>query len=161
MHVISSERQFGGDVVKIAEKLLDPQSHYLSIGSPRQKEKSKDEEQAWLKIKPAEGLQIDFSNEAPKNWALDEELSERQYGDLFHQVMSSIKTEGDIDRALKCCIDASQASMFSNMKQEIQTILRHPEIGHLFDTDSQHYNERDLKSDKWRNIPARLYYFKE
>lgn len=152
MHIISSEEQFGADIWKKANVLLSENGSFYSIGQAITKSSASNPKEKWLDIKPADGLQIDFSIEAPINWALNEELNERQYGDLFHQVMSEISSEEDIHDALKKRLSRSQSALLSSMRQEIHTIISHPNINHLFEDGSQHFTERDLKNEQGETL---------
>lgn len=91
-------------------------------------------------------------------------LSAQQLGDVIHEIMAQVYTASDVETAWKMALNTLilDPSEKDEIKSSIEHLVNHPELKHLYTSETRIYNERDfitLNGDIIR--PDRINIFEE
>jgi ATP-dependent exoDNAse (exonuclease V) beta subunit len=110
---------------------------------------------------------IDVDSTPSMFWMEDKDpMLPREWGELVHQILSTVQTPSDMDSALSpYLLDGTLDAEVANMlKDKLMQMVQHPEIGEAFSSMAKVKNECDIlfngeiiRPDRYAELPEVIY----
>lgn len=129
--------------------LFDKEKHEYPFGNPIRISLAGTKTEAAVKIKPvAETLDtkaIKIAQRESLMWGTHQQDA-IEYGNTVHEILSFVKTGGDVDKALALALENGLIAAFQepSVRKSMLEIINHPELAIYFSGIGQIYNEQTI-----------------